>query len=197
MLSTKHSIMTLLNTLFLSSLYDGSPDEKLIIARRLQAIFDDQLPLMSQSASALTTVHPHVMALEQHMQAMGLGQLCSRCAAGAGGGCCSAYMADNCDVIQILLNLLMGIPVTFDHQSTENCGFLGPYGCQFRLKPIFCLNYNCTHILRGVSPQSLALLYQLANTVLRQQAIIEDLLLTELHTLIKDGHIKKDTLQQH
>ncbi|NLX19999.1 MAG: hypothetical protein GXY53_12080 [Desulfobulbus sp.] len=187
--------MTFLNTFFLTDLYSGSPVEKVDIARRLYAVFFDQLPQIPQLSSTLITLQHHAMNLNVHMQSMGLGQLCSRCAAGPGGGCCSAYMADNCDVIQILLNLLMDVRVTFDTKSTVSCGFLGPSGCLFHIKPIFCLNYNCTHILRGAASQDLSVLYRFANTVLSGQTDAEAMLLSALPDLIKNGLISEDGLK--
>jgi len=166
-------------------LYSGEPAEKLAAARRLHAELHDRLAQIPGLAQALAEVHRQANALSDHMQAMGLGQLCSRCAASPGGGCCSATMAGNTDVIQILLNLLLGVAVEFRADSGENCGFLGRRGCLFPLKPIFCLNYNCSHILKGADPDALALLYQCANAVLSRQTAIETMLLAELRILAK------------
>ena len=87
--------------------------------------------------------------------------------------------------IQILLNLLLSVAVEFRADSGENCGFLDPRGCLFPLKPIFCLNYNCSHILKGAEPEALTLLYQRANAVLSRQTTIETMLLNELRSLEK------------
>ena len=114
------------------------------------------------------------------MRTMDLGQLCGRCAARPGGGCCSAYMADNTDSIQMLINLLLGVRIAQQQDSGENCCFLGAQGCLFLIKPIFCLNYNCSHILESAKPGSLENLYQRAAAVLSQQTKIEELLLEKL-----------------
>lgn len=176
-------------------LYSGEPAEKLATARRLHAEHHDRLAQIPGLAQALTEVHRQAQALGDHMQAMGLGQLCSRCAATPGGGCCSATMAGNTDVIQILTNLLLGASVEFRADSGEDCGFLGPQGCLFPLKPIFCLNYNCTHILKGAEPDALTLLYQRANAVLSRQTDIETMLLAALRMLSHDQHVKTDAVK--
>ena len=111
---------------------------------------------------------------------MDLGRLCGGCAARPGGGCCSAYMADNTDSLQMLINLLLGVKVAQQQESGENCCFLGVQGCLFLVKPIFCLNYNCTHILDSAEPANLEVLYHRAAAVLSQQTKIEGLLIEAL-----------------
>lgn len=178
-------------------LYSGEPAEKLAVACRLHTELHDRMAQIPGLAQALTEVHRQANALSDHMQAMGLGQLCIRCAASPIGGCCSDTMAGNTDVIQILLNLLLGVAVEFRADSGENCGFLGPRGCLFPLKPIFCLNYNCSHILKGAESEALALLYQQANAVLNRQTAIETMLLNELRTLAKAVHACEHSTTGH
>jgi hypothetical protein len=178
-------------------LYSGEPAEKLATAHRLHAELHDQLAQIPGLAQALAEVQHQAQLLSDHMQSMGLGQMCSRCAANPGGGCCSATMAGNTDVIQILLNLLLGVTVELRADSGENCGFLGPRGCLFPLKPIFCLNYNCNHILNDTDPDALALLYQRANAVLSRQTAIEAMLLAKLRPLISVMHTEKPDKTGH
>ncbi len=86
--------------------------------------------------------------LAAQMAQMKLGALCSHCASTAGGGCCSSEMAGETDTIQILINLLAGIEVRILQSDGSACCFLGAEGCIFAFKPMFCLNYNCSHIHR-------------------------------------------------
>lgn len=163
------------DTPFIQTYYSGEPAEKLAVARRL---FDELADLSASPAfmDELEALRRHSQALSAHMQAMDLGRLCSQCAARPDGGCCSAYMAGNTDAIQMLINLLLGMTVSAQPDSGENCCFLGPQGCCFPVKPIFCLNYNCTHILESAEPEQLHTLYRLAAAVLSQQTRVEFLL---------------------
>lgn len=170
---------------FMQTFYSGSPAEKLAMARTLFAELADRLAASGLLTEALDLLRSHTQALNRHMEAMHLGRLCGGCAARPGGGCCSAYMAGNTDAIQILINLLLGVGVAQQPDCGENCCFLGPQGCLFLVKPIFCLNYNCSHILDSAEPESLAMLYQRAAAVLRQQTAIESLLLAELRQQAK------------
>lgn len=167
----------------LHALYEGGPADKLAQAHALHATLAARLAAAPRFARELALLRAHLDALDAQMRAMELGRLCSRCAARPGGGCCGAIMADNTDAVQILINLLLGVPVTLQPDSGPNCCFLGALGCLFAAKPIFCLNYNCTHILQSASAEHLERLYRHAAAALGQQTGIERLLLD----LLREG----------
>lgn len=163
--------------------YHGTPAEKLAQARLLQQELGEQLFADTAIKAALAQMRHHCQALSDQMQAMAMGVLCTTCAARADGGCCSAYMADNTDSLQILINLLLGQAVQLREPADSECCFLGATGCPFMAKPIFCLNYNCHHIQTGSNPDALILLEQRAAAVLSQQTAIESLLLERVRRL--------------
>jgi len=165
---------------FMQTYYSGTPAEKLTEARTLFAELANQLTASLPFQGELDQLRRDTQALNEHMQTMDLGQLCSGCAARPGGGCCSAYMANNTDSLQMLINLLLGVKVAQQQESGENCRFLGAQGCLFLVKPIFCLNYNCTHILDSAEPVNLEALYHRAAAVLSQQTKLEGVLLEVL-----------------
>lgn len=163
--------------------YNGTPEEKLSQAQFLLPHFQQALATDNKLAMALETLRDACAALAAQMASMNLGPLCSRCAARPGGGCCSALMADNTDSLQILINLLLGISVSLRTPADAECCFLGPTGCPFPAKPIFCLNYNCTHIREYVAPQALGQLERCAAEALSQQTTLESLFLDRLRRL--------------
>ena len=165
---------------FMQTYYSGTPAEKLTQAHALFAELADRLTASHGFQGELDQLRQHSLALNQHMRTMDLGRLCSGCAARPGGGCCSAYMADNTDSLQMLINLLLGISIVQQQDSGGNCCFLGVQGCLFLVKPIFCLNYNCTHILDSTAPVKLEILYHRAAAVLSQQTKIEGVLIEAL-----------------
>lgn len=164
--------------------YHGTPVEKLAQARLLQHQLGEQLLANAAFKAELAQLRHHCQALSDQMQAMAMGALCKACATRADGGCCSAYMADNTDSLQILINLLLGQTVQLREPADNECCFLGATGCPFIAKPIFCLNYNCQQIHTGSAPAALALLEQRAAAVLSQQTQIESLLLERLRQLL-------------
>lgn len=165
---------------FVQTCYSGTVNDKLNQARMLYARLDGRAADVPGLTEALAQLRENARALDEQMRVMEMGQRCGQCAAAPGGGCCSAFMAGNADAVQLLINLLMGVDVIHREQSGEDCGFLGPQGCLFLIKPIFCLNYNCSHILVGSSPEHLAALYQRAAAVLSRQTEVEGLLLDDL-----------------
>ncbi|MCL1981250.1 MAG: hypothetical protein FWG62_09290 [Proteobacteria bacterium] len=179
--------MTIANSRLMRTLYEGPPAEKLARAKTLHAQLTLTLGEMSSLVDELGRLRLSCQTLAGQMEAMELGLLCSHCAARPGGGCCSAFMADNTDVLQILINLLLDAPVAMRPASEEDCCFLGPTGCLFPAKPIFCLNYNCTHILTHADPADLILLEQRAAAVLSRQTRIEGMLLDAVRNRANDS----------
>ena len=163
--------------------YDGSPTEKLAQAHALFDRLDREKMIDAPLSREIDQLRTDCQRLAAQMEAMALGHLCSGCAARPGGGCCGAPMADNTDSLQILINLLLGVDVAQRLPIDGECCFLGPTGCLFAAKPIFCLNYNCSHILAGADRASLACLERRAAAVLGRQTLIESLLLDRLRTL--------------
>ena len=124
----------------------------------------------------LLTRHAH--AVGSHMAAMNLGPLCVRCSSRPSGGCCSLYMAGETHALQMLMNLLAGIDIQVVRNNGSDCIFLGNGGCIFLFKPMFCLNYNCTHIHRASTPSQIETLARLTGVLLVKQFEVEQYLLT-------------------
>ncbi|MBM9615641.1 hypothetical protein JWJ90_15335 [Desulfobulbus rhabdoformis] len=163
--------------------YSGPPQIKLEYARQLCKIVQENLWLDGKLHDKLLGLKKSCEQLSLQMERMEMGKLCSACATRPDGGCCSAYMADNTDSIQILINLLLEKDISLRDPVDSECCFLGPQGCRFMAKPIFCLNYNCTHIMKRTDPQTMKTLEQHAAAVLGQQTAIESWLLDRLQHL--------------
>ncbi|MFH1214891.1 MAG: hypothetical protein V1706_00145 [Pseudomonadota bacterium] len=163
----------------IDDLYFSNVSRKLACAR---SIYDEtgpqllSLPLMREKLARITLL---TSRLQEHMAAMGMFSRCTTCGEKNGGGCCSAFMANETDSVQLLLNLLLGIEVTQRNDLLECC-YLGSRGCIFTVKPIFCLNYNCHHILKNSEKKILCDLEIFASAVLQEQTILEKLLLEQI-----------------
>ena len=130
-------------------LYGRSPLDCLRLARQLHDQYGDELRNNKRIAQLLDELSCSIRELSKQMEVVGMGKTCSDCASKDGGGCCSLYMAGECDTLQILMNLLANIRVEVVRDNGTDCCFLGPSGCTFLFKPMFCLNYNCNHISKG------------------------------------------------
>lgn len=169
--------MTAYTDFLLDRCYGGPVTERLRIAAALHVRYGATLRQREDIQEELARLARVAKTLSAHMAAMGMGVLCSACAIRPGGGCCSAEMADNCDAPLLLINLLLGVTLRCQDSDPASCRFLGECGCIFPVKPVFCLNYNCTHILKRIGKEELAALYRHAGRTLSQQSRVEGLLL--------------------
>jgi hypothetical protein len=92
-------------------------------------------------------------------------------------------MAGETDGILLLINMLMGVDVKPQRDDGRECCYLGPAGCILRIKPIFCLNYNCSGILQGMTREDLLLLEKAAANVLQKQVRLEAVITQKLFSL--------------
>ncbi|MFH2122562.1 MAG: hypothetical protein ABIJ50_03635 [Pseudomonadota bacterium] len=160
-----------------SLFYSGEVVVKLAVAQDLYGRYGRELSLRADVMSQLAMMQVSEQVLQMQMAVMGMGGTCTQCAARVGGGCCSRYMAGENDVLQLLMNLLAGVQVAVQRDDLVECCFLGGAGCVLVMKPMFCLNYNCSHITGSEESAVLLLLEQQTGDLLRKQAVLEGLLL--------------------
>ena len=163
----------------LQDFYGGGIGGRLAVAQRLYADFASELAANVAFARMLAQAVILEKELSRTMASLNLGALCAACGVKAGGGCCSSFMAGENDVVQLLLNLLAGLPVAVLREDAECC-FLGERGCLLLFKPMFCLNYNCQQIRLGAGPERMRRLDQATGELLQQQYALEQLLLEVL-----------------
>ncbi len=163
--------MTAMQALY-DRLYGGSVQERLLMARKIFSSFDGRLQESEEVSRSLNTLCRSVEELSVQMSAMKIGEICTSCAEGMGGGCCSLYMAGETDVIQLLMNMLAGVDVEIQRDDGEECCYLGRQGCVFLFKPMFCLNYNC-HRITEMDRKNLSILEMVTGNLLREQHDLE------------------------
>ncbi len=160
----------------LATYYSGSVEDKLSLARQLYRGKGARFLQNREITDTLESLRQKAADLDTQMEAMGMGARCSACGGRVGGGCCSSYMADNTDALVLLINLLLGIAIN-PVDNGEECCYLGPRGCIFLIKPIFCLNYNCSHIQQAATKEELRILAMRSGALLSEQIGLEKLLL--------------------
>ena len=163
----------------LQDFYGGSIHARLAVAQRLYADLAPELAANAAFVRMLAKAEALEKELSRTMAALDLGALCAVCGVKPGGGCCSSFMAGENDVLQLLINLLAGVPVAALREDAECC-FLGARGCLLRFKPMFCLNYNCRQIRLGAGPERMLRLDEATGELLQQQYALEQLLLEVL-----------------
>ncbi len=160
----------------LSRYFDGSVEEKLSRARILYSLHGQSMLASPEIRPALGQLGRALDRLQRQMETMTLPLQCATCASRT-DGCCSSAMADNSDVMQLLINMLLQVEVRQHRHEEDLCCFLGRHGCIFPAKPIFCLNYNCSHIREAATAKAMATLEHLTGTVLAAQTRLEGILL--------------------
>jgi hypothetical protein len=85
--------------------YGGDVLSKLATARDLYGRYGKVLAVRPEILVHMAAVQGAERDLQTRMGAMRMGVTCSRCAARAGGGCCSRFMAGENDVLQLLMNM--------------------------------------------------------------------------------------------
>jgi len=162
--------------------YWGDAKTKLATAKGLQAALGEKIH-DEQLAVGLARLNGLARELASQMRGMNFGIICSACAGRLGGGCCSQVMADETDVLQLLMNLLAGVAVDLCRDNGRECHFLGEAGCILSFKPIFCLNYDCSAIKDCPDDEGLMRYGQLRGRLLQEQWQLEQLLLQRLEEL--------------
>jgi len=164
----------------INEFYFSEVPQKLSCARRLYEHYGTDLLTLPGMKEKLHNLEVLSQALQLQMASMSMYSLCKACAEKAGGGCCSAYMANETDALLLLLNMLLGVEVTSQRDDSFECCYLGHQGCTLKVKPIFCLNYNCHHILTGNASAVVKNLEKAASAVLLYQTALEKILLKHI-----------------
>jgi hypothetical protein len=166
----------------INELYFSHVEQKLSCAHQLHTHFGHKLLALPAVKEKLLQLEILSHALQQQMASMSMFSLCRACGEKAGGGCCSAYMANETDAVLLLINMLLGVTVASQRDDASECCYLGLQGCTLRVKPIFCLNYNCRHILTGNEAAVLQNLENAASAVLRAQTALEQIILGQIRS---------------
>ncbi|WP_456386157.1 hypothetical protein [Desulfolithobacter sp.] len=163
--------------------FSGSVADKLQRAQTLYRSHGSSLLAVPVVREGLVDLERFLDNLRSQMAAMNMGRQCAHCGARPDGGCCSACMAKNTDTILLLINLLAGIEINTLPADASNCCFLGPEGCILPIKPMFCLNYNCSHIRKNNSTADMTELERRAGSLLTRQTELEGELIRLLATM--------------
>ncbi len=163
--------------------YRGDGAAKLEMARELAGRYGNGLLREKIVVEKLTVLRRLAASLDAHMAAMDMGRTCSSCAARVDGGCCSFYMGnENNDALLLLMNILAGVEPSLVCGNRVECCFLGEKGCILLVKPIFCLNYLCSHIQDCTSTAELLELEKRSGALLTAQSELEQFLIRFMQT---------------
>jgi len=160
----------------IGAMYGGDFFDRLALADEVFQRWGAELLARPGIASALRELAAEAEGLGGLMAGLGMGESCARCGARSGGGCCGVAMAGENDGFQLLMNRLAGRELTPIRDDGVECFFLGPAGCALLFKPMFCLNYLCQGLRKGLTPEAAAVLERRTGLLLQRQHGLECLL---------------------
>lgn len=160
-----------------STIYSGSISTRLAAGQAIIQNIGPALMVDEIFQDEFERLETYARDVNSHMGKMELGSLCVSCATRPNGGCCSLYMSQEIDGVQLSLNSLAGVDVRVVREDGSNCLFLGESGCIFLFKPMFCLNYLCGQIRRFSSPSAINTLERLTGRLLGKQFELEQRIL--------------------
>jgi hypothetical protein len=159
----------------------GALPRKIHLANKLYEEQGSALLAKPDITQQLERMNERAASVSKSMQNTAIPEQCTICATTSkNGGCCSLSMADENDTILLLANLLAGNEMRVQRNDGRECSFLGQSGCSLRFKPMFCLNYLCSHIRERLAADDLRKLDRATGLLLQEQYRIEQMLLAEL-----------------
>lgn len=126
-------------------------EEARALARRLKAAL--ALEGRSEERALLAAYSEAIRKRNLHMEASGIGAVCSGCAART-GSCCFTEIAEEYDAVLLAMNLLLGGVLPDERHVDDGCFFVGPEGCRLDARFSFCLNYLCPDVRSALGEES-------------------------------------------
>ncbi len=91
----------------------------------------------------------------EKMAETGVVDECTRCAIQDGGSCCGSGIENKFDVVNLLINLLLGVKLPSRPWDSTGCWFLGEKGCLITARHVICVNFMCRRLYDRLSPEAI------------------------------------------
>ncbi len=123
-----------------------------------QHIYDSFSSRLLKDKTVCSLLENYKKSIEESWQAMrdtGVVKECTRCALEDGGSCCGSGIENKFDVVNLLINLLMGIKLPSSPWDPTGCWFLGENGCQIMARHVICVNFMCKRLYEALTPEKI------------------------------------------
>ena len=148
--------------------------KKMEQAHNLHVIWGDYLKQDPKINSLLKKLESNIEHTQKIMLQIGLVAECKRCEEEEGGSCCGAGIENRYDVVDLLINLLLGISFPTVMQSDNSCTFLGKNGCTLTARHVLCVNYMCEKLQKKLAHDELIRLQDCAGEELQPQFTLHE-----------------------
>ncbi len=150
--------------------------EKISVAEELYEVWGESLVRDPEVSPLLEAYEKAVLASNEFMERVGTFRECYICSVEEGKGCCKIGLENECTVLVLLLNRLLGVRLPSEREVGGRCFFVGPRGCKIFARPMLCRDYFCKrhyeriperHMIEvtQVLNEELTLLYRLTSLV--------------------------------
>ncbi len=134
---------------------DHPIEKKIKWAKRIYSEYSHHL-LQDKTICAL--LEKYRQSIEENWQVMadtGVVKECTSCALQDGGSCCGSGIENKFDVVNLLINLLMGVELPSQPWDPTGCWFLGEKGCLITARHVICVNFICKRLYDALDSQSI------------------------------------------
>ncbi|QJA06459.1 hypothetical protein FVE67_06420 [Thermosulfurimonas marina] len=118
-------------------------EEKLSVAEELYHLWGESFRADPEVPSLLEAYRQAVEASNRAMEEAGTFRECYVCSVEDGQGCCKIGLENECTVLILLLNRLLGVELPQKREVPGRCFFVGPRGCKILARPMLCRDYFC------------------------------------------------------
>ncbi|NPB08984.1 MAG: hypothetical protein GXO17_01395 [Thermodesulfobacteria bacterium] len=118
-------------------------EEKIKVAQELYDVWGEGLLEDEEIPPLLERYKKAVEASNEAMESAGTFRECYVCTVQDKKGCCKIGLENECTVLILLLNLLLGVKFPEEREVPGRCFFVGPLGCKIFARPMLCRDYFC------------------------------------------------------
>jgi len=167
-------------------------EEKIALAEELFEVWGPGLKEDPEIAPLLPLYKKAVEASNKAMEEAGTFKECFVCTVEEGKGCCKIGLENECTVLILLLNLLLGVKFPKEREVPGRCFFVGPLGCKILARPMLCRDYFCLRHYKKVPEEVMAHITQVLHEELMLLHQITRLIRHRLESWIGDFLMELD-----
>ncbi len=138
-------------------------EEKIEIAKELFEVWGEGLKEDPEIAPLLEEYRKAVEASNQAMEEAGTFRECYICTVEEKKGCCKIGLENECTILILILNLLLGVEFPKEREVPGRCFFVGPLGCKIFARPMLCRDYFCVRHYEKIPEEVMAHITQVLN----------------------------------
>ncbi len=131
-------------------------EEKIAVAEDLYRLWGESFLRDPDLPPLIEAYRRAVEVSNQAMGEAGTFRECYLCSVEDGQGCCKIGLENECTVLILLLNRLLGVNFPEEREVPGRCFFVGPLGCKILARPMLCRDYFCRRHYTKIPEKTMA-----------------------------------------